>query len=116
MKAAAFDYLAPRSLDEAVEALSKHGDDARLLAGGQSLAPVLALRLASPTILIEVARSAPRVCERLQTARPLLEHAAAGSESRLVAALRAEEEVERDADCRYWAPLKRELEQLRRDR
>jgi hypothetical protein len=46
----------------------------------------------------------------------LLEHAAAGSESRLVAALRAEEEVERDADRRYWAPLKRELEQLRRDR
>jgi hypothetical protein len=72
--------------------------------------------LRSPTILIEVARSAPRVCERLQTARPLLEHAAAGSESRLVAALRAEEEVERDADRRYWAPLKRELEQLRRDR
>ncbi len=72
--------------------------------------------LRSPTILIEVARSAPRVCERLQTARPLLEHAAAGSEPRLVAALRAEEEVERDADRRYWAPLKRELEQLRRDR
>ena len=56
MKAAAFDYLAPRSLDEAVEALSKHGDDARLLAGGQSLAPVLALRLASPTILIDLNR------------------------------------------------------------
>lgn len=56
MKAAAFDYLAPRSLDEAVEALSKHGDDARLLAGGQSLAPVLALRLASPAILIDLNR------------------------------------------------------------
>jgi CO/xanthine dehydrogenase FAD-binding subunit len=56
MKAAAFDYLAPRSLDEAVEALSKHGDDAKLLAGGQSLAPVLALRLASPTILIDLNR------------------------------------------------------------
>ena len=56
MKAAAFDYLAPRSLDEAVEALSKHGDDAKLLAGGQSLAPVLALRLACPTILIDLNR------------------------------------------------------------
>ncbi|MCA3072220.1 MAG: xanthine dehydrogenase family protein subunit M [Rhodocyclaceae bacterium] len=56
MKAAAFDYLAPRSLDEAVEALSRHGDDARLLAGGQSLAPVLALRLASPAVLIDLNR------------------------------------------------------------
>jgi carbon-monoxide dehydrogenase medium subunit len=56
MKAAAFDYLAPRSLEEAVEALSKHGDDARLLAGGQSLAPVLALRLASPGLLIDLNR------------------------------------------------------------
>jgi carbon-monoxide dehydrogenase medium subunit len=46
MKAAAFDYLAPRSLDEALEVLSRHGDGAKLLAGGQSLAPVLA-RVAS---------------------------------------------------------------------
>ena len=56
MKAAAFDYLAPRSLDEAVEALLQHGEDAKLLAGGQSLAPVLALRLASPSVLIDLNR------------------------------------------------------------
>jgi carbon-monoxide dehydrogenase medium subunit len=56
MKAAAFDYVAPRGLDEALEALSRHGDDAKLLAGGQSLAPVLALRLASPAVLIDLNR------------------------------------------------------------
>jgi carbon-monoxide dehydrogenase medium subunit len=56
MKAAAFDYLAPRRLDEALEALSRHGDEAKLLAGGQSLAPVLALRLASPAVLIDLNR------------------------------------------------------------
>jgi hypothetical protein len=72
--------------------------------------------LRSPPILIEVARLAPQVCGRLQPVRPLLEHAAAGSEPRLVAALRAEEDAEREADRRYWAPLKRELEQLRRER
>lgn len=56
MKAAAFDYLAPRSLEEAIEALARHGDDAKLLAGGQSLAPVLALRLASPAVLVDLNR------------------------------------------------------------
>ncbi|MBY0436657.1 MAG: xanthine dehydrogenase family protein subunit M [Burkholderiales bacterium] len=56
MKAAAFDYLAPRRLDEALEALSRHGEDAKLLAGGQSLAPLLALRLASPSVLIDLNR------------------------------------------------------------
>jgi carbon-monoxide dehydrogenase medium subunit len=56
MKAAAFDYLAPRCLGAAIEALSRHGDEARLLAGGQSLAPVLALRLASPAVLIDLNR------------------------------------------------------------
>jgi hypothetical protein len=72
--------------------------------------------LRSPSILIDVARSAPRDCARLQALRPLLEHAAAGSEQRLIAALRAEEDAEREADRLYWAPLKRELEQLRHAR
>jgi carbon-monoxide dehydrogenase medium subunit len=56
MKAAPFDYVAPRCLDEALAALSRHGDEAKLLAGGQSLAPVLALRLASPAVLIDLNR------------------------------------------------------------
>ncbi|MBC7781556.1 MAG: FAD binding domain-containing protein, partial [Proteobacteria bacterium] len=58
MKAAAFAYVAPRTLDEALAALEAHGDEAKLLAGGQSLAPVLALRLASPAVLIDLNRVA----------------------------------------------------------
>ena len=40
-----FDYVAPRSLDEVLELLAEHGDEAKVLAGGQSLIPVLKLRL-----------------------------------------------------------------------
>ena len=72
--------------------------------------------LRSPVILIDVARLSPQVCQRLLQQRPLLEHAAGGNEVSLRAALRAEEDAEREIDRCYWAPLKRELEQLRRDR
>ncbi|MFM7135512.1 MAG: hypothetical protein ACKO1M_00375 [Planctomycetota bacterium] len=72
--------------------------------------------LRSPTILIEVARSAPRLTERLQASRPLLAHAMTGNESLLVAALQTEAEAEREADRVYWAPLKRELGRLRESR
>ena len=51
---AQFDYLAPTTLDEAVAALAQHGDDAKILAGGQSLIPVLRLRLAAPSVLIDL--------------------------------------------------------------
>jgi hypothetical protein len=70
----------------------------------------------SPVILIEVARAAPQACARIAGSRPLLVHAAAGDEPLLAATLRAEEDAEREADRRYWDPLKRELEQLRRER
>jgi carbon-monoxide dehydrogenase medium subunit len=53
---AAFDYLAPRSLDEAIRALADHGEDAKLLAGGHSLLPLLKLRLARPGLLIDLNR------------------------------------------------------------
>ena len=72
--------------------------------------------LRSPRILIDVAGTASHACRRLEPSRHLLEHAAAGDEARLAAALRAEEDAEREADRRYWAPLKQELEQLRRSR
>ena len=72
--------------------------------------------LRSPVILIDVARSSPQVCQRVLQERPLLVHAAEGDEASLRTALRAEEDAEREVDRRYWAPLKRELEQLRRDR
>jgi aerobic carbon-monoxide dehydrogenase medium subunit len=49
-----FVYVAPTSLDEAVSALAEHGEDAKVLAGGQSLIPLLSLRLARPTALIDL--------------------------------------------------------------
>ena len=53
---APFDYLAPTTLDEAISALGAHGDDAKLLAGGHSLLPMLKLRLATPKTLIDLRR------------------------------------------------------------
>lgn len=54
MKAPQFAYTKPRTLEEAFDLLEKHGQDARLLAGGQSLVPMLNLRLAAPAILIDI--------------------------------------------------------------
>jgi carbon-monoxide dehydrogenase medium subunit len=56
MKPAPFDYVAPRSLDEAIEALRLAGGEAKLLAGGQSLIPLLNFRLATPTCLVDLNR------------------------------------------------------------
>jgi carbon-monoxide dehydrogenase medium subunit len=53
---AAFDYLAPTTVEEAVEALAQHGDDAKVLAGGQSLLPVLRMRLNAPEVVIDLGR------------------------------------------------------------
>ena len=53
---AAFDYIAPKTLDEAMRALAAHGEEAKLLAGGHSLLPLLKLRLAHPTLLIDLNR------------------------------------------------------------
>jgi carbon-monoxide dehydrogenase medium subunit len=51
---AAFDYTRAGSVDEAISLLGEHGDDAKLLAGGHSLIPLLKLRLATPSMLIDV--------------------------------------------------------------
>jgi len=56
MKAPAFDYARPASLDEALALCAEGGDDAKFLAGGQSLGPLLNLRLARPSLLIDVRR------------------------------------------------------------
>jgi carbon-monoxide dehydrogenase medium subunit len=56
VKAARFDYLRPASLQEALSALAASGPSARLIAGSQSLGPMLNLRLARPTLLIDIAR------------------------------------------------------------
>lgn len=56
MKPAAFDYTRADSLDEALSLLAGHGEEARLLAGGQSLLPMLNMRLAKPSLLVDVSR------------------------------------------------------------
>lgn len=54
MKPAAFDYFAPRSIEEATALLAEHGGDARVLAGGQSLVPAMNFRLARPAVLVDI--------------------------------------------------------------
>lgn len=54
LKPAPFEYLAPESLEEAVSLLSEKADDAKVLAGGQSLIPLMALRLSTPAALLDL--------------------------------------------------------------
>jgi len=56
MYPAAFDYRAPSSLAEALALLKQHGDDAKVLAGGQSLVPLLKLRFAMPALVVDLGR------------------------------------------------------------
>lgn len=56
MKAPAFDYLRPKSIDEALAALREHGEGARIIAGGQSLVPLLNMRLTTPSLLVDIGR------------------------------------------------------------
>ena len=58
MKPARFDYHAPATIDEAVALLARYGGDAKVLAGGQSLMPMLNFRLARPAALVDVNRIA----------------------------------------------------------
>ena len=53
---AAFDYIRPSTVDEAVAALAEAGEDGKVLAGGQSLLPVLRMRLAYPSTLVDLGR------------------------------------------------------------
>jgi CO/xanthine dehydrogenase FAD-binding subunit len=54
MKPAAFEYDDPKTLDEALDLLARHGDDCKVLAGGQSLVPLMNFRLARPARLVDV--------------------------------------------------------------
>ena len=51
---AEFDYRRASTVDEAVGLLTEHGDDAKLLAGGHSLLPLMKLRLAAPAVLVDI--------------------------------------------------------------
>jgi aerobic carbon-monoxide dehydrogenase medium subunit len=58
MYPANFDYVRPASVDEAVALLKRHGEDAKVLAGGHSLIPAMKLRLARPSVVIDIGRIA----------------------------------------------------------
>ena len=66
---AEFDYVAPDSLDDALAALRDGGEDAKLLAGGHSLVPLMKLRLAAPTLLVDLRRVPGLTGIRRATAR-----------------------------------------------
>ena len=54
MKPAKFDYVRPETLDEALEILARHGGDAKIIAGGQSLMPMINFRLVKPAVLVDI--------------------------------------------------------------
>jgi 2-furoyl-CoA dehydrogenase FAD binding subunit len=58
MKPRPFDYVRPDTVDEVIEILAEHGDDARVLAGGQTLLAMLNLRLVAPEVVVDITRIA----------------------------------------------------------
>jgi carbon-monoxide dehydrogenase medium subunit len=93
MKPAPFDYVAPHSLDEAVEALADGGADAKVLAGGQSLIPLLNFRLARPSLLVDLNRV------------PELAYVSEREQGLAVGAMTRQAAVERDAGLAEVQPL-----------
>ncbi len=73
----AFDYEVAESVDHAVELLGQHGEDAKLLAGGHSLLPIMKLRLAAPSVLVDLGR-----IEELKYIRDEGDHIAIGAMTR----------------------------------
>ncbi len=90
---AAFDYVRPGSLDEAVRALHEGGEDAKVLAGGQSLMPMLRMRLATPSLLVD--------CSRLGELRGVRDD----GDAIVIGAGTPHHEVMHDALVRAHAPL-----------
>jgi len=94
VKPAPFDYVAARSLEEALERLAERGDEAKVLAGGQSLIPVLNFRLAQPAALIDINRV------------PDLDFVQPADDGGLaIGALARQRRVERDPETARRAPL-----------
>ncbi|MDR7495258.1 MAG: xanthine dehydrogenase family protein subunit M [Armatimonadota bacterium] len=96
MKAAPFGYLAPAGREEALWALRRYGADAKVLAGGQSLVPLLAMRLARPAVVVDLNRIAD-----LAYVRPVDGGLAIGAMTR-------QRTVEHDPQVAAQAPLLRE--------
>jgi len=89
----AFDYEVAESADHAIQLLGQHGEDAKLLAGGHSLLAIMKLRLAAPTVLIDLGR-----VDDLKYVRDAGDHLAIGAMTRI-------SEVERDATVQQQCGL-----------
>ena len=96
MVPAAFDYRAPTSLLEALEVLREHGDEAKVMAGGQSLIPLLKLRFATPGVVVDIARV------------PGLTGVRADAETVRIGPLTRHVDIERDADLSARCPILRD--------
>jgi 2-furoyl-CoA dehydrogenase FAD binding subunit len=83
MKPRPFDYVRPDTVEEAVALLAEYGDDARILAGGQSLVPMLNLRLVEPKALIDISRIAG--LDRIDDRGGFIEIGAAVTQNKLLA-------------------------------
>jgi 2-furoyl-CoA dehydrogenase FAD binding subunit len=83
VKPARFDYLRPDTAEEAVDALARHSEDARVLAGGQTLIAMLNLRLIDPAIIIDISRL-PEL-SGIRLANGMLEVGAAVTQNQLLA-------------------------------
>jgi CO/xanthine dehydrogenase FAD-binding subunit len=88
-----FELLRPESLEEALDALADHGDEAKPLAGGQSLIPVLNMRLLRPSVLVDLNRV------------PGLDEVERSNGHVSIGALVRQRTLERSAEARAWLPL-----------
>jgi aerobic carbon-monoxide dehydrogenase medium subunit len=93
VKPAPFRYVDPRHLDEALAALAEHGDDAAILAGGQSLLPLMNLRLAQPEVVVDINRI------------PDLDRIEVGSDEVRIGAMARASTVERHDELRSVLPV-----------
>jgi len=89
----AFDYLRPSTVDDVIAALTGAGDEAKIIAGGQSLLPVLRLRLAAPSLLIDLG------------GLPQLRGVREEGDSLVIGAMTTHDEVASSALVRQFAPL-----------
>jgi carbon-monoxide dehydrogenase medium subunit len=90
---AAFDYVAPTTLDEALAILAEKGDDAKVMAGGQSLIPLLKLRFASPALVVDIGQL------------PGLKGVTSDGSTIKIGALTRHVDIERGADIRGLCPI-----------
>ncbi|GGG25942.1 FAD binding domain-containing protein [Paenibacillus abyssi] len=93
MKPASFDYFRPSTVEEAFQVLSQSGDDGKLIAGGQSLIPIMNMRLSAPSCLIDI------------NGLKELSYIRADDEWIRIGALTRQREVERSALIREKSPL-----------